>query len=87
MTLDRWDIELQALIDKFVASDGDLNPCPEYIWHLARHDMERLLSAQSCKSSYIKYHDIILILAQIQNRSNNTRTTAKVLRIIRKAYR
>ncbi|KAF2155379.1 cysteine proteinase [Myriangium duriaei CBS 260.36] len=45
--LENWDFELQALIDKFAAEDGDLNPCPDYSWTAAKLEVERIVSAHS----------------------------------------
>ena len=48
MLLQRWNIELQALIESFCAIHGDVNPCPEYEWQAARPHLERLLASQGC---------------------------------------
>ncbi|PNS21297.1 Translation initiation factor IF-2 [Sphaceloma murrayae] len=49
--LENWDMELEALIDQYVARDGDLHPCPDYMWCPALPEMARLLSTQSYKKS------------------------------------
>ncbi|PSK53951.1 Translation initiation factor IF-2 [Elsinoe australis] len=49
--LENWDMELQILIDQFVARHGDLHPSADYVWHDAQPEMLRLLSAQSYNKS------------------------------------